>query len=376
MVRRSPSEAGDRIRSRRAPRIGAVVRSLLVGAALLLRSAPATGQAPRPLERLFYYVDREDSYGSLVRNIDEISILAPQVYVVDSLGIVWGSLDSRVIALAKGHGVRLMPLVKNEDFNQHALRRLLADTAARARAVATLVELCRRNGYWGIQFDIENVNLQDRDLLTAWYRETASALHAAGFAISIAVVHRIDDMAGETPYHRFLYESWRAGYDLKALGQAGDFISLMSYSEHTRRTPPGPGAGLDWVRANVDYFLRFVPKEKLSVGIPLLSFHWYTREDRSIPERARSWNESVSWNWGAGIAARHGAAMQWDSTAASPYAYFSNGGVYEWLFLENARSFRAKFDLAKARSLRGFSAWVLGPEDPAIWDILRAEHKR
>ena len=66
------------------------------------------------MERLFYYVDREDSYNSLVKHIDQISIVAPQVYVVDSLGIMWGQLDKRVADLAKKHNVKVMPLFTNE----------------------------------------------------------------------------------------------------------------------------------------------------------------------------------------------------------------------------------------------------------------------
>jgi spore germination protein YaaH len=327
------------------------------------------------LERLFYYVDREDSYQSLVKNIDQITVLGPQVYTVDSLGVVFGQLDSRVLALAKAHRVKVMPLVVNEAFNQPALRKLLSDTAARARATRSLLQLCQQNGYWGMQFDIENVNIQDRDLLTSWYRETANALHHGGFTLSIAVVHRTEDNAGPTAYHRFLQDSWRAGYDLAALGQAGDFISLMTYSENTRRTPPGPVAALPWMRDNIEYFLKYVPREKLSLGIPTYGDHWYSREDRTIPERARSWAETVGWTWGSGIAERHGATMQWDSVAGVPYSYFSNGGVYEWVFLENARSFREKLNLARTYRLRGFSVWVLGPEDPAIWEILRGDPK-
>ncbi len=345
----------------------------LIAAFLVAMPRPSFAQGK--LERLFYYVDRQDSYESLVRNIDQITVLGPQVYTVDSLGIVFGNLDSRVLALAKLHHVKVMPLVVNESFNQPALRKLLADTAARARATKSLLSLCQRHGYWGIQFDIENVNIQDRELLTAWYRETANTLHRAGFTLSIAVVHRTEETAGETGYHRFLQNSWRAGYDLAALAQAGDFISLMTYSQNTRRTPPGPVAGLEWMRDNIDYFLKYVPKEKLSLGIPTYGDHWFTRSDPTIPEQARSWSETVNWIWGSGIAERHHAQIQWDSTQGVPFAYFSNGGVYEWLFLENAKSFREKMNLAQSRGLRGFSVWVLGPEDPAIWDILRTEPK-
>jgi len=333
-------------------------------------------RAQQPFERLFYYVDAENSYTSLVQHIDQIAVLGPQVYTVDSLGIVWGSVDRRVVDLARRHGVKVMPLVVNEGFNQPALRRLLADTAARARAVRALVQLCRDNRFWGIQFDIENVNLDDRDRLTAWYTAAAGALHAAGCKISIAVVHRPEDFAGPLGYHRFLYESWREGYDLAALAKVGDFVSLMSYAQHTRRTPPGPQAGLPWMREVVDYFLKFMPPEKLSLGIPLWGEHWFTRYDNTIPERARSWSETVTWTWGSGLAERNGAKLQWDSAQAVTWGNYENGGTFEWLFLEDERSFRAKLALAREKKLRGFSAWVLGPEDERIWEVLRAEKGR
>jgi spore germination protein YaaH len=328
-------------------------------------------RAQQPLERLFYYVDNEASYNSFVKHVDQITILGPQVYTVDSLGIVWGSLDRRVIDLAKRRNVKVMPLVVNEAFHQPSLRRLLADTGARARATRAFVGLCREYGFWGIQFDIENVNLEDRDRFTAWVAETAKALHAAGATLSIAVVHRPEDFAGPLGYHRFLYESWREGYDLAAIAKAADFISVMTYSQHTRRTPPGPSAGLPWTREVVDYVLRYVPAEKLSLGIPLSGEHWFTRYDNTIPERARSWSEGVSWTWGSGLAERNGAKLQWDSVQAVNWTYFENGGTFEWLFLENAKSFGVKLALARDKKLRGFSAWAVGSEDEAIWDVLR-----
>jgi spore germination protein YaaH len=337
--------------------------SLLVVVALYASTAGAQGA-----ERLFYYVDREDSYRSLVAHVDQITVLGPQVYTVDSLGLVYGSLDRRVIELTRARGVKLMPLVVNEGFNQAALHRLLADTAARARAIGSLVELCRRNAYWGIQFDIENVNIQDRDRYSAWFSDAARALHAAGFMISAAIVHQTDDLPGPTGYHRFLADSWRT-FDLEALGTAADFLSVMSYDQHTRRTPPGPVAGIPWVRAVAEHFLRYVPADKLSLGIPLYGDYWSARSDPS-PDRVRTTANSVSWFWGSGLAERNGATVKWDDVQQVPYAQLDVGGTFEWLFLENARSFGAKVALMREKKLRGFSAWVLGPEDPGIWAVL------
>jgi len=340
----------------------------IAASAILVLAAPLAAQRG---ERLFYYVDREDSYESLLEHVASIDILGPSAYNVDEDGVVWGYVDPRVLEMARRHGVKVMPLLVNRGFDQARLSALLADGEARARVVASLVELCGRNGYAGIQIDFENLATADRNAFTRFYREVATALHGGGYLVSVAVVHRPDDLAGTSAYHEWLFESWRGGYDLGALAEAGDFVSVMTYSQHTRRTPPGPQAGLPWTEDVVAYFLRSMPPEKLSLGVALGSQHWYTSYDERItPELARSYSQSVSHRWAMGLIERNGGEVHWSDEQQAAYSFFAVGGTFEWIFLEDARSFRAKLDLAERRGLRGFSAWVLGPEDPAIWALL------
>lgn len=346
--------------------------------ALLLACLAATGSLSAPaalqaqeIERLFYYTDNENAWESLRANIDAISVIAPGGYSVDEDGIVWGEVDPRVLRLAREKNVPVMPLIVNPGFDQEMLHRLLMNDAARARTIESLVEECRRHGYIGIQFDFENLAMEDRDAFTRFYREAAKALHDAGFKISIAVVHRPDSYPGPTRYHKWLFKNWRAGYDLAALAEAGDFISVMSYSQHTRRTPPGPQAGIPWMEDVIEYFLQFMPPEKLSLGIPTGSQHWYTsQEDHIQPEFARSYSQQLSYARAQSLIKRHEARVLWDDEQEVHFAYFANGGTFEWIFMEDARSFRAKLDLVERYKLRGFSVWVLGPEDPGIWDVL------
>ena len=344
--------------------------SVALLAATFLTLTPGAAAQDRA-ERLFYYVDRESSWESLRRNVAEITVVAPAWYSVDAEGVVWGEVDPLVMELTRENGVGVMPLIVNPGFDQEMLHELLVDDAARARTVASLVELCRRHGFQGIQFDFENVAMTDKDAFTRFFREAAEALHAEGFLISAAVVHRPDELAGPRRYHAWLFENWRAGYDLEAMGRIGDFLSIMSYSQHTRRTPPGPQAGLEWQREVVEYFLRFVPAEKLSLGIPTGSQHWSTHYDAGIrPEMARSYSQGVSHGWALHLVEAHGAELRWSEEDAVPYAFYPVGGTFEWIFMEDARSFEAKLGLMDEYGLRGFSAWVLGPEDPGIWEVL------
>jgi spore germination protein len=346
------------------------LRSASVFALLMVLPLPVLAQ--RSIERLFYYTDNEAAWESLQRNIAEISIVAPGRYSVDEDGIIWGDVDARVLRLARQHEVPVMPLVVNPGFNQEMLHRFLVNDDARGRAVASLVELCRRHGYAGIQVDFENLSINDRDAFTRFYRELATALHRDGYMISAAVVHRPDELAGPSQYHKWLFANWRAGYDLAAIGEVSDFVSLMSYNQHTRRTPPGPQHGMPWIREVVEYTLRHVPANKVSMGIITNSMHWYTsQEDRITPELARSYSAVLGHGRAVGLAERYGGTWRWDEEQQNAFTYFANGGTFEWIFLEDARSFAPRLALVDEYNLRGFSVWVIGSEDPEIWTLLR-----
>lgn len=346
-----------------------MVRLLLVVLTIaLVRPEPAAAQN---LQRLFYYVDQEAAYNSLVANIRRIDVVAPSAYNVLEDGVVWGYVDPRVIDLARENGVAVWPLLVNRGFNQERLHAFLTSDAARERAIRTIVELCRRHGYAGIQIDFENLSINDRDAFTSFYRQAGAALRAAGFGISVAVVHRPDELPGATQYQKWLFDSWRGGYDLAALGEAGDFISIMSYNQHTRRTPPGPQHGLPWMEQIIAHFREYVPAEKLSLGIATNSQHWYTSYDERIqPELARSYSAQLTYNWARHIIERNGAAIHWDDVQKTAYSFFPVEGTNEWIFVEDARGFRERLALAQRHGLRGFSVWVIGVEDPAIWEHL------
>ncbi len=337
---------------------------VLVVAAGCLTSA-AYGQR---FETLFYMVDREDCVRSFEANADQIDIIGPQTYWLDENGILWGSVDRRVMELAQKHTIKVMPLVMNPDFDRTMFHAFLQDSAARARAVYSMVAACTTHGYAGFQFDFENIHITDRDAFTAFYRETAEAFRRHKLALSIAVVPRISDEVGPTSYHKWIYEYWRGAYDYKALAEIGDFISLMTYDQHTHRTPPGPVAGLTWMEKVIQFVLKEVPPEKISLGLPFYSYYWHPFYEDG---KAHAWGRGLDHAEAIGLAERYGADWMWNEKEQVYSTFYENEGLYEHLYLEDARSFEAKLRLLKKYPFRGISVWRLGHEDPKVWDVLR-----
>lgn len=342
-------------------------RLVLTAGVLALVAAPPRPARAQSVETLWYSVDGEESTQSFLAHANHISIVAPQVFSIDSLGVIWGSVDARILATARAKGVKLVPLVMNPGFDQPTIHRILNTPDVARRAVANVAALCRDQHFNGIQFDIENVNVVDRDALTKFMRDAASALHAVGCSASAAVVPRTSDFPGPTSFHRWIYENWRGAYDYKALAESLDFLSFMTYAQHTGGTTPGAVAGYTWMKDALDYVLSLgVPRSKLSLGIPSYSDWWYPVFEPAAGARMRG--NDISYATATGLLTRYAARAVWDDRDKVSYAFWSNDGVNEFLWIEDARAFAAKVALVKQYRLRGYSVWVLGLEDPRVWD--------
>lgn len=328
----------------------------------------ATRLAARPLESMWYLVESEDGVQSFIRNVDQVTIVAPMTYQVDSAGTLAGGVDPRVLRAARAGGVRVMPLVRQPGFDQAQLARLLREPAARARTAESLARTCRAQGYWGFQIDFENVRVHDGPLLTAFYRQIADALHGAGCRVSIAVVPRVSDSPGDSPYHYWMFGHWRGAYEYAALAAAGDFITLMSYDQHSRYTPPGPVAGMPWVQATLDFVLaQGVPPEKILLGVPAYSRHWRPTYDGGGQTRAESGAEGLGYGKARELTRARDAELVWDRRQKVYHAAYDREQTFEYVFFENARTFGHKINLVRERRLRGFAVWRLGQEDPEVW---------
>jgi spore germination protein len=322
-----------------------------------------------PLESVWYSRNNDESVASFVANARHVSIVSPQVFGLDSAGDIRGSIDPRVIAAAREQRVKLVPLVMNPGFDQPSIHRVLTNPAARANAIHNLAVLCRNNHLDGIQFDIENVHVNDKNLFTSFVRESVDSLHHAGCSVSAAVVPRTGEDQGVTPYHKWIYENWRAVYDYKALADTLDFISYMTYAQHTGGSTAGPVAGFPWMEASLAYVLSLgVPPSKISLGIPAYSDYWFSAYDPATGSRMRG--DDIAYPAVMSILAKAGAKPTWDDLQKAPFAMWEDHGVFELAWLEDARAFESKLQLVRKYHLRGYSVWLLGLEDPRTWEIV------
>ncbi|HEX9563945.1 MAG TPA: glycosyl hydrolase family 18 protein [Gemmatimonadaceae bacterium] len=337
-------------------------------AVAFLSAFPAGAQR---LEAL-WYLRGEESIQSFLAHADQVTIVAPQVFQMDSAGLIRGRVDPRVMTTARAKGVKVMPLVLNPGFDQPAIHRVLNDVTARAQALRSLTALCRDNGFDGIQFDFENFHVRDKDAYTAFTREAVDSLHRAGCQLSVAAVPRFTEEPGTNSYDRWIHENWRAAFDYKALADTVDFISYMTYAQHTGGSPPGPVAGFPWVKACLEYLLSLgVPPSKISLGLASYSDWWYPVYDDTNGSRLRG--SDISYQRAMQILDSARVTPVWDDVQKAQFAMWESNGVFRHAWLEDVRAFMTKLELVRTYGLRGYSVWLLGTEDPRIWTTLRSE---
>jgi spore germination protein YaaH len=125
---------------------------------------------------------------------------------------------------------------------------------------------------------------------------------------------------------------------------------------------------------SLDYILaQGVPPEKISLGIPAYSDHWYPtyRAPRNgVGEDARVRGDDIGYTPLMDIITKAGAKPVWDDKQKAWYAMWESHGVFEHAWLEDARAFKAKLTLVSKHKLRGYSVWLLGLEDPKTWALL------
>ena len=340
----------------------------------LMIVAGVRGNAAGQPVGLFYLGENPDSIRSFLAHSAKIGLLVPTWYEVNEDGLVAGGPNPMVLKKAQSEKLPVMPLIAL--FNKKGFHQLAGDVKAQDLMNEAMIRECKLHGYTGFQFDFENISWTDRDGLTAVVKRSAAAMHKAGFQLTIATVPNAPGYPeGKSGFGKWIYTDWRGAYDIGEIGKYVDLVCLMTYDQNTHWTTPGPVAGWGWTVENLDYALKVVPKEKLSLGIPLYGYHWFTgapiKDKDSGEEKPNPSADYINALDAIQLADGYkGGKIDWDAEDHSAYFYFYREQMREWIYFTDLHTFRDRYELMQKDGLQGFCSWVLGAEDPEIWKYL------
>jgi spore germination protein len=220
------------------------------------------------------------------------------------------------------------------DFDPARAHRMLRSRDLRRQVAHELARIVRRQGWDGIQIDLESLGRRDGRGLVRFADDLRAALpHRA--AVSMAV------MAEES---RAAYP--RHGYRLRALDAVDRFV-LMAYDQHGPGwSGAGPVGALPWARRTAKPLVASVGAGRVDLGIAGYGYLW--RHDGS----GRTLSDAQARSLAGAAATWHQQAGEWSATIPE--------GTLWW---SDHRSYVKRLRLAHRLGLHGVAVWQLRSAD-------------
>lgn len=288
-----------------------------------------------------------------------LTYLSPFAYKIREDGSLDTINDTPLIDAALS--VRAVPVMSITNFTSTELGHnlahvVLSNPGIQDRLLSNIINIMAEKGYRGINIDFENVLPQDRVNYNEFLQRTVDRLHREGYFVSTALAPK----TGPTQ-QGLLYEA----HDYPAHGRIVDFVVLMTYEWGYRKGPPQAISPLDQIKRVLDYAVTVIPRKKILFGFQIYARDWL------IPFKAGQEAETFSNQEAVRRAVKHGARIQFDTKAQSPFfRYTDEQGRGHEVWFEDARSAQAKFDTVKQYGLMGISYWTLGYPFPQNWALL------
>jgi spore germination protein len=221
------------------------------------------------------------------------------------------------------------------DFDPGLAHTLLTSAKHRRHVAADLARVVRRQGWDGIQIDLESLHRGDGAGLAAFADQLRADL-PVGAGLSMAVMAERSAVAYV-----------RHGYRLGRLGSIDRFV-LMAYDEHGPGwSGAGPVGALPWARRTARPLVSAVGPDRVDLGIAGYGYLW--RSDGS----GRSVSDAKARQLAGDQADWHATAGEWSAHTAQ--------GTLWW---SDHRSYERRLRLAHQLGLHGVAVWQLGSADP------------
>ncbi len=359
------------------------VKSLLFCLVYLFCFNFSSAQATTTVEKLWYLKNEPRSMESFEKNISKIDIVGPQTYFLLQNGEVKNNFPEKILQFKKDKNpnLKVMPLLANitfykdqngnsqEYFDQKNIKNLLDNKNNWQKVSDFLRSEAKKNSFWGFQMDLENVPVSYKDKFSEFTKFLKNEFDKDGLKLSIAVVSKTSD--NPENYESSYWQNWAGAYDWKVLADNTEFLSIMAYDQPKS---PGPVATIQWSKQVLDYAIKTIPKEKISFGIPV--YAWAYRSDDL--KKGKKHFAMIDYGLVYKKISNTNKTDKKNMTTSSgfskifgdiPWISYNRGNKNYTVWYEDKNSFQTKYLQIKNSSVRGFSVWVLGDEDPKIWDL-------
>lgn len=292
--------------------------------------------------------------------LPHLSYITPFSYGFKADGSLVTLADDVIVETARSKGVSPMMLLTtlNTDgqFDNTLSKMLLDDTEMQDYLIGNIIDMMQLKGYRVLAVDFEFVFPENRVAYAEFINRIKQAFEPYGYQVWVALAPKTSGTQ-----KGLLYEA----HDYHLLGKAADRVLLMTYEWGYRYEPNMAVAPIHKLREVVDYALTEIPPEKILLGIPNYGYDFTLPY---VPDESEA--TTLSNTAAVALALEKNAAIEYDTLSQAPFfGYHQNGKTHE-VWFEDARSIKAKLDLADEKRLSGISIWNLMNDFPQVFLML------
>ena len=268
--------------------------------------------------------------------------------------------DDRIIAAAREANVAPLMTVTNlnadQSFDSDLSLKFLRNDVAQRNFIDGIPDYLKQKGYMGLNLDFEYVYAENREDYNVFMRALGERLRAEGLILTTALAPKSSDNQ-----QGILFE----GHDYRALGEACDWILLMTYDWGYVAGPPMAVSPINEVERVLRYATKIIPSQKLMMGFPNYAYDW------TLPYTPGTKAKYLTHSGAVDLAARTGSTIRFDTTSATPFfSYKDASGNEHVVWFDDARSIEAKLKLINEYDLLGLGIWTINRFYPPLYAVL------
>jgi len=294
------------------------------------------------------------SFKENYQKLDELSLYW---YNLDTNGTIFRDIsvseetEKDLVAFAKQNKKKVLFGISDHGEAQKA-DDILVDGDVQRDHISKIISLLDEKGYDGVIIDYENLREDQEKDFTKYMNRLSQEVHFKGKALGISVPVETQGKV----FH---------GINIVDISKVVDRMHMNVYEQYGQDTGPGPIASIDWVNAVVKNVVgQSVDPSKIILGTAHSGHDWVVNGGSEFYKDTTT-KEVFS------LLTKYNSTLKWDEGKQSSFfEYKGNEGKQHTVWLEEARSFKAKIDLAKSYELQGMFIWYLGGEDPQVWQVL------
>lgn len=224
---------------------------------------------------------RSSAEGNVFSEINPFAFEVRSDGTLEDRAKVTGAVWKKARAEMEQQGVRVVPTVLWGD--AQAMHRIFGDDALRSGHIQKLLSMTEEQNFPGIDIDYEGKDVADKENFSQFLAELHGAFSSRGKDVRCTVEARDrDDVPEDLSGVRAM--GW--ANDFSVLARACDEVRVMAYDQvfqvHRAKTfeekgdvPYAPNADIAWVKGVMRYALKYIPAEKLMLGVP--TYGWEFR---------------------------------------------------------------------------------------------------